>query len=132
VTIDFAAHDGIMREISSEFNVSREEFTGENRESFCRYIFDFKRRKMSKKKVFTWMIGSDGVYMYGHYRRLKADRPIVSTASSSARHQEKEAHLATQELQENDVVVVLYPGNTNIMTIPAPKCRKNGTKGNLC
>jgi len=38
-----------MKELSPEFNVSREEFTGENRETYWKNIFDFKRLKMSKQ-----------------------------------------------------------------------------------
>jgi hypothetical protein len=43
VTIDSAVLHGIMKEISPEFSVSREEFSGENRETHWKNIFDFKR-----------------------------------------------------------------------------------------
>jgi len=49
VTIDSAVLYRIMKELSPEFNVSREEFTGENRETYWKNIFDFKRLKMSKQ-----------------------------------------------------------------------------------
>jgi hypothetical protein len=32
-----------MKEISSEFDVRRREFTGENRETYWKNIFDYKR-----------------------------------------------------------------------------------------
>jgi len=37
-----------MKEISPEFDVSREEFSGENRELYGKNIFDFNRLKVSK------------------------------------------------------------------------------------
>jgi hypothetical protein len=64
VTIDSRILRGIMREISPEFNVSREEFTGENRETYWKNIFNFKRLKVSKQKVFTGVIETDGVSIY--------------------------------------------------------------------
>jgi hypothetical protein len=36
---------GIMREISPEFNDNKEEFSGENRETYWKNIFDFKHLK---------------------------------------------------------------------------------------
>jgi hypothetical protein len=48
VTIDSGVLYGIMREISPEFNVNREDLTGENRETLWKNIFDFKRVKVSK------------------------------------------------------------------------------------
>ena len=60
MTIGSGVLYGIMREISPEFDVSREEFSGEVRETYWKDIFDFKRLKMSKQKVFTGMIEIDG------------------------------------------------------------------------
>jgi hypothetical protein len=48
VTIDSRVLQGIMKEISPEFDVSREEFSGENREMYWKNIFDFNRLKVSK------------------------------------------------------------------------------------
>jgi hypothetical protein len=64
VTIDSRILHGIMRKISPEFDVSREEFTGENRETYWKNIFNFKRLKVSKQKVFTGVIETDGVSIY--------------------------------------------------------------------
>jgi hypothetical protein len=50
-----------MKEISPEFDVSREEFSGENRETHWKNIFDFKRLRVSKQTVFTGLIETDGV-----------------------------------------------------------------------
>jgi hypothetical protein len=36
---------GIMREISPVFNANKEEFSGENRETYWKNIFDFKHLK---------------------------------------------------------------------------------------
>jgi len=47
VTIDSGVLYGIMRDICPEFDVSREDFTGGNRETYWKNIFDFKRRKVS-------------------------------------------------------------------------------------
>jgi len=69
VTIDSGLLYGIMKEISPEFNVSREEFTGENRETDWKNIFSFKRLNVSKQKFFTGMIETDGVAMCVNYRR---------------------------------------------------------------
>lgn len=67
-----------MKEIFPEFDVSNKEITGENRETYWVNIFDFKRLKTSKKKLFTEMIEADGAAVCVHYRRLKVDRPIAS------------------------------------------------------
>jgi len=204
VTIDSAVIHGIMKEISPEFDVSREGFSGENRETFWKNIFDFKRLRVSKQKVLTGMIETDGVVMCIHYRRLKKDRPIPASANhedekeadpakqeaedndfvvdvtkhedemeagratqevedndsvvGATKHEEnkeedpttqkvrdndfvvgtakdedgKEAGPATQRVHANDFVVGADPGNTNIITIPAPKRAEYGTDGNLC
>jgi len=42
-----------MKEISPELNVSREDFSGENWQTYWKSIFDFKRLKVSKQKVFV-------------------------------------------------------------------------------
>jgi hypothetical protein len=88
VTIDSIVLYSIMMEISPEFNVSREEFTGENRETYWKSIFDFKRLKVSKQKVFTGMIETDGVAMCVHSRRLKKDRPGPPLASPVTKDEE--------------------------------------------
>jgi len=49
VTIDSGVLYGIFREISPVFSVSREEFSGENRKTYWKNIFDFKSLKTSKK-----------------------------------------------------------------------------------
>jgi hypothetical protein len=64
VTIDSRILLGIMSEISPEFDVSRKEFSSENRETYWKSIFDFKRLKVSKQKVFTGVIETDGVSIY--------------------------------------------------------------------
>jgi hypothetical protein len=128
VTIDSSVLHGIMREISPEFNVSREDFNCEDRETYWKNIFDFKRLKASKQKVFTEMIETNGVDMCIHYRRLKRDRPVLP----SAKHEdEKGADPATQEVQDNDFVAGADSGNTNIITIAAPKRAEDGADGNL-
>jgi len=88
VIIDSRILYSIMMEISPEFNVSREEFTGENRETYWKSIFDFKRLKVSKQKVFTGMIETDGVAMCVHSRRLKKDRPGPPLASPVTKDEE--------------------------------------------
>jgi len=88
VTIDSIVLYSIMMEISPELNVSREEFTGENRETYWKSIFDFKRLKVSKQKVFTGMIETDGVAMCVHSRRLKKDRPGPPLASPVTKDEE--------------------------------------------
>jgi len=78
-----------MKQICPEFYVSREDFTGENRETYWKNIFNFKRLKISKQKVFTGMFDIDGVSTCIHYRRLKVDRPNASLLSPLAEHEEK-------------------------------------------
>jgi hypothetical protein len=132
VTIDSAVFYGIMKEISLEFSVSREDFTGENRETYWKSIFDFKRLRVSKQRVFTGLIETDGVSLCIDYRRLKKDRPVPPSAAPVPKHEdEKEAGPATQKVQDNDFVVGADPGNTNIITIAAPKRAEDGTDGNL-
>jgi len=64
VTIDSRILYGIIREISPEFDARQTEFTGETRETYWKNIFDFKSLKVSKKKVFTDVIETDGVAIY--------------------------------------------------------------------
>jgi len=95
-------------------------------------IFDFKRIKVSRQKLFTRMIETDGVAMCVHDRRLKKDRPVPPSAAPITKDEEKEqADPVTQEVQDNDFVVCADPGNTNIITIAAPKRAEDGTDGNL-
>jgi hypothetical protein len=68
VTIHSRILHGIMKEISLEFNVRREEFSGENQEAYRKNIFNFKLFKVSKQKVFTGLIETDGVAICVHYR----------------------------------------------------------------
>jgi hypothetical protein len=153
VTVDSRILYGIMKEISPEFNVSSEEFSGENRETYWKSLFDFKRLKVSKQKVFTGLIETDGVALCVHYRRLKRDRPVPPSANhedmktadpatqkvedndcmaAAAKHEDKkEAELATQEVEHNDLVVDADPGNTNIITIALPRRVEDDTDGNL-
>jgi len=132
VSIDSGVLYGIMREICPEFDVSREEFSGENRETHWKNIFDFKRLRVSKQTVFTGLIETDGVALCVHYRRLKKDRPVPPSASRSAKHEEnKQADPATQKVQDNDFVVGADPGNTNIVSIAVSKLADDGTDGNL-
>jgi hypothetical protein len=50
----------------------------------------------------------------------------------ATKHEEKkEADPATHKVQDNDFVVGADPGNTNIITIAAPKRAEDGTDGNL-
>jgi len=77
VTIDSRILYGIMREISPESNVNREEFSGENCETYWKNIFEIKRLKVSREKKFSGMTETDGVAMCVHYRRLKVDRPVL-------------------------------------------------------
>jgi hypothetical protein len=102
VTIDSGVLYGIMRDISPEFSVSRENFTGENRETYLKNVSNFKRLRVNKQKLFTGMIEIDGVALCVHYRRLKKDRPVPPSANHE---DEKEADLATQEVEDNDFVV---------------------------
>jgi len=157
VTVDSRILYGIMKEISPEFNVSSEEFSGENRETYWKSLFDFKRLKVSKQKVFTGLIETDGVALCIHYRRLKRDRPVPPSAAPETKDEEKEeagpvtqevedsdflvdaakdedkkeAELATQEVEHNDLVVDADPGNTNIITIALPRRVEDDTDGNL-
>jgi hypothetical protein len=92
-----------------------------------------------------------------HYRRLKKDRPVPPAAAPVTKDEdekeadlatqeveetdlvvgvtkdedEKEADLATQKVQDNGFVVGADPGNTNIITIAAPKRAEYGADGNL-
>jgi len=95
-----------MKEISPEFDVSREEFSGENRETYWKNIFNFKRLKVSEQKVFTGLIETDGVALCVHYRRLKKDRPVPPSAAPVTKDGEKEeSDPAMQEVEDNDFVV---------------------------
>jgi len=128
VTIDSSVLYGIMKEIIPEFDVNRKEFTCDNRETDWKNSFNFKRLEVNKQKVFTGMIENDGLAICVHYRRLKTDRPVPS----SAKHEdEKDRGPATKKAHENDFVVRAHPGNTNIVTIAAPKRVEDGTDGNL-
>jgi hypothetical protein len=140
VTVDSRILYGIMKGISAEFNVSREEFSGENRETSWKSLFDFKRLKASKQKVLTGLIETDGVALCIHYRRLKRDRPVLPSAAPATKDEDKkeaapvtqevedsdflvdaakdedkkEAELATQEVEHNDLVVDADPGNASV------------------
>jgi len=157
VTIDSAVLHDIMKEISPEFIVSREDFTGENRKTYWKNIFNFKRLRVSEQKLFTGMIETDGVALCVHYRRLKKDRSVPPSAApvtkdednkeedpamqevedndfvvDEAKHEdEKEAGLETQKVHENDFVVGADPGNTNFIAVAVPKRAEDGTDGNL-
>jgi len=138
---------------------------------------------VSKQKLFTGMIETDGVALCIHYRRLKRDRPVPPSAAPVTKDEEKEeagppmheadandlvvdvtkdedekeADPATQEVEghdlvvdavkheenkeeagppmqeveDNDFVVGADPGNTNIITIAAPKRAEDGADGKL-
>jgi hypothetical protein len=106
VSIDSGVLYGIMRENSPEFDVSREEFSRENRETYWKNIFNFKRLKMSEQKLFTGVIETDGVAMCVRYRRLKKDRPVPPSAAPVTKDEEKEeAGPVAQEVQDDDLVV---------------------------
>ena len=106
VSIDSRILHGIMKEICPEFNVSNKEFSGDNRETYWKNIFNFKRLKETKQKVFTGLIETDGVAMCIHYRRLKKDRPIPpSTAPMTKDEENKEEDPLMQEVEDNDLVV---------------------------
>jgi hypothetical protein len=106
VTSDSRILYGIMREICPEFDVSREEFSAEKRETYWKNIFDFKRLKVSKQMLFTGMIETDGVDICVQYRRLKIDRSFPPSASPVTKHEdEKESDPAMQEVEDNDLVV---------------------------
>jgi hypothetical protein len=123
MTIDFGVLYGIMKEISPEFNVSREELSGENRDTYSKKnIFYFKRLKVSKQKVFAGLIEIDGVVMCVHYRRLEKDRPVPHSAAPSTKHEEnKQADPATEKVRGTDFDVGTDPGNANIISIAEPK-----------
>jgi len=132
VIIDSRVLYGVMEEICPEFDGRKTEFTGENRETYWKNIFYFKRRKVSKQRVFTGTIETDGVSMCVHCRRLKADRPIVPSASPVTKHEdEKEADPATQNVHESDFVVGVDPGNTMYIAGAAPKRAEDGSDGDL-
>jgi len=132
VTIDSRILHGIMRETSPEVNASRGEFSGENRETYWKNILDFKLLNTCKQKVFTRMIETGEVSKCVHYRRLEADRRVPpSAAAVTKRGDEKEAYLATQDVEDNDFVIGTNPGNTNIVTIAAPKRAEVANNGNL-
>jgi len=106
VTIDSGVLHGIMQEISPEFNDSMDDFTGENRETYWKSNFQYKRLKVSKQKVFTGMIESDGVALCVHYRRLKKDRPVPFSAAPVTKDEEmEETGRATQKVQDNVFLV---------------------------
>jgi hypothetical protein len=108
------------------------EFSGENREKYSKNILNFKLLNTSKQKVFTGMIEAGEVSKCVHYRRLEADRRVPpSAAAVTKRGDEKEAYLATQDVEDNDFVVGTNPGNTNIVTIAAPKRAEDANNGNL-
>jgi len=133
VSIDSEIPYGIITEICPVFDVSNKEFTDENQETYWKKnIFDSKRLRTSKKKEFTGMIESDAIAMRVHYRRLKADRPVLSSLPSLAKREEnKEASPTTQEVHENHFVVGAGPGNTNIRTITTRNCGDDGIDDNL-
>jgi len=61
---------------------------------------------VSKQKVFTGMIETDGVATCVQYRRLKKNRPVPPSASPVTKHEdEKESDPAMQEVEDNDLVV---------------------------
>jgi hypothetical protein len=157
VGIDSRVLHGIMKEISPEFNGRKIEFTGETSETYWKNIFDIKHLKTSKQKVFTGMIETDGVASCVHYRRLKKDRPVPSSAAPVTKDEEnneedpamqevqdndlvfdmtkdeekKKADPAMQKTQDNDFAVGVDPANTNVISIAVPKRAENGTDGNL-
>jgi len=132
VTIDSTSLFGITKEICPEFDVRVTEFTGENRETYWKNIFDFKCLKTSRQKALAGIIETDGVALCVHCRRLKADHRGPSARSPVTKQEdEKEADPATQKVQDNDFVVGLDTGKTNIMAITAPKCAEDGTDSNL-
>jgi len=121
-----------MKEIRLEFNLSNRGFTGENWETCCKKILDFKRLKTSKNKVLTGIIESDGVAKCVHCRRLKVDRTGPSSLSPTAEHEHaKLEDLATQGGHESDFVVGADPKNTNLVTVAAPKRAEDVNDGNI-
>ena len=103
------------------------------------------------------MIETDGVAMCVHYRRLKVDRLVPSSVAPSAKHEEKkvadpatqevedndvivgaakhedekEPGPAAQEVEDNDVVIGTDPGHTNIIPVAEPKRAEDGIDGNV-
>jgi hypothetical protein len=49
VNIDSDVFYGIMKEISPQFDASREDFAGEYRQTYWKNIFNFKRLRASKQ-----------------------------------------------------------------------------------
>jgi hypothetical protein len=97
--VDPNAHYSKMKEICPEVDVKNTEFTGENRETRWKNIFDFKRLKVSNQKVFTGLIETDGIALCVHYRRLKRDRPVPPSASPVTKDgDEKTADPVMQEV----------------------------------
>jgi hypothetical protein len=132
VTFDFRVLHGIMREISPGFDVRKIRFIGEKPGDIPEEHLRFETSQNEQEKVFTEMIETDGVAVFVHYSRLKADRPVPSSLSPLAKREEnKEADPATQKVQDNDFVVGANPGNTNIVTIAVPRRAEDGTDGNL-
>jgi len=121
VSIDSGVLYCIMKEICPEFDVRKIEFTGENRETCCKIIFDFKSVRLRKKTVCTGIIESEWVCVCVHNRRLKVNHLVPSSLAPSAKREENnETRSGTHDPQENDSVAGADPGNTNIVTIAAP------------
>ena len=60
------------------------------------------------------------------------DRLVPSSVAPSAKHEEKKvADSATQEVEDNDVVIGADPGHTNIIPIAVPKRAEDGIDGNV-
>jgi len=114
-----------LKEICPEFNVRKTEFAGENRETYWKNIFSFKLLKVSKQMFFFGMIETDGVALCVHYRRLKTDRPVPPSAAPVTKDAEnKEADPATQEVQDNDLVLTWSSMKMRRRRIPRRrKCR---------
>jgi len=103
------------------------------------------------------MIETDGVSICVDCKRLRAYRPIEPSASPMTKHEEnKETDPATQEVQDDDVVVDVTryedekeadcatqkrkyndfvvgadPGNTNVTAIAVPRRAEDGPDGNF-
>jgi hypothetical protein len=93
----------------------------------------FQMSRNEQENLFAGTIEHDGVCKCVQCSSLKVDRRILSSLSPMKSHEEnKEAGSTTQEVQKNDFIVSVDPGNTNIVTIAAPKCQKDGVDGNLC
>jgi len=82
--------------------------------------------------AFTGTIDYNGKSICVHYQRLKADRPTSSTLSPLPKHEHKKTDPGTYNPQDNDLVVGLNLGTTNVITIVAPKRLEDGADGNLC